>query len=472
MGNSYKLTWRPREKRWRKKYKGNEYYFPAPEGKLKSYECCYQEWQRLKAEIDLGLKEPHEKAWAAFIDRLIDEQEKVKDSGNTLQARMAWEFFQVMVNRAQRFMEQGEEFPGVPGKPFVMKRVKDKKGKPVDDGIPAPWETSGVYWQEKSIGANVQRFLGGKRQQAERGDLSRGRHEVLRSCLESFAEFVGPASPVESIRSPMLTRYRDHLQKRVDDKEFSPAYARNHLQVLRQFVKWCWEQELLEIPRVLRGREFTITVPTKKVDVFSDTEIREILGCSPEATKLHLLLMLNCGMTQQDIADLRHEEVDWREGRVTRKRSKTRKNEFAPEVSYKLWPKVFGLLKKHRSKHPELVLTNRPKKGQDYGGPLKCEKNTGGKYQKIDNIHTAYNRVIRKLANRKENPVQIKKPLKLLRKTAASKLGEHSEYSRFAQYFLGHSPRTVADKHYVKPSGEQFDRAIVWLGEALGIGSK
>lgn len=64
----------------------------------------------------------------------------------------------------------------------------------------------------------------------------------------------------------------------------------------------------------------------------------------------------------------------------------------------------------------------------------------------------------------KPTPLVPAKPvLKLFRKTAASKLGEHPEFGKFAQYFLGHSPRTVADKHYVRPSEEHFDRAISWL---------
>jgi hypothetical protein len=37
---------------------------------------------------------------------------------------------------------------------------------------------------------------------------------------------------------------------------------------------------------------------------------------------LHLLLMANCGFTQQDVSDLSQDEVDWQLGTITRKRSK------------------------------------------------------------------------------------------------------------------------------------------------------
>jgi hypothetical protein len=36
-------------------------------------------------------------------------------------------------------------------------------------------------------------------------------------------------------------------------------------------------------------------------------------------------------------------------------------------------------------------------------------------------------------------------------------------------HFLGQSPRTVADKHYVRPSDREFFEALAWLEGALGL---
>ena len=47
-------------------------------------------------------------------------------------------------------------------------------------------------------------------------------------------------------------------------------------------------------------------------------------------------LVLNCGMYQNDIAELRSEEVDWKAGALSRARSKTRKRG-GPVVTYRLW---------------------------------------------------------------------------------------------------------------------------------------
>jgi hypothetical protein len=46
-------------------------------------------------------------------------------------------------------------------------------------------------------------------------------------------------------------------------------------------------------------------------------------------------------------------------------------------------------------------------------------------------------------------------------------LGTHPQYKFYAQYFLAHSPKTVADKSYVIPSQEEFFKALAWLREQI-----
>jgi hypothetical protein len=62
-------------------------------------------------------------------------------------------------------------------------------------------------------------------------------------------------------------------------------------------------------------------------------------------------------MTQGDASDLLDSEVDWVEGRVIRRRSKTAGNENVPTANYKLWPLTFRLLQQHRSGQERVLLT-------------------------------------------------------------------------------------------------------------------
>ena len=167
--------------------------------------------------------------------------------------------------------------------------------------------------------------------------------------------------------------------------------------------------------------------------------------------------MLNCGMTQKDVSDLLVSEVDWDEGRVIRKRSKTAEEENVPIVNYKLWPETLRLLRQERAAESEgRVLLNVN------GDPLWTEAITGdGKYQKTDNVKNAFDRL--------RDKTKIVKPLKSFKKTSATLLRGNEKFSGLAGLFLGHAPQGMADKHYVQVPQGLLDQAIEWLGREYSL---
>jgi hypothetical protein len=76
-------------------------------------------------------------------------------------------------------------------------------------------------------------------------------------------------------------------------------------------------------------------------------------------------------------------------------------------------------------------------------------------------------RLLDKLA--RSHPGEPFGSLSELRATASTMLDNHETYGRYAQHFLGHSPRSVAQSNYVSPSQTQFDKALIWLGEQFGF---
>jgi integrase len=170
--------------------------------------------------------------------------------------------------------------------------------------------------------------------------------------------------------------------------------------------------------------------------------------------ELILLLMLNCGMTQQDCSDLLDTEVDWKRGRVIRKRSKTGDLKTTPTVDYLLWPRTFELLQRFRSGGERVLLTRN-------GKPYLRQELTAGKVTRSDIVTANYFKLKQKLG--------FRKPLKQLRKTGASLLESHETYGRFVGHYLGHSPKSMAERHYAAPAQVLFDQAITWLGQELGI---
>ena len=202
-------------------------------------------------------------------------------------------------------------------------------------------------------------------------------------------------------------------------------------------------------PENLHDKRMRFTIPTKEVEVFSLEETRSLMAAAREQVRLLILLTLNCGMTQVDISDSRHEEVDWDAGRLRRKRSKTSHHKKAPEVEYPLWAETLELLKQFRSSDPDHVLVTKS------GRPWVDRKT-----RNTDSVRTEFDKLDARL------------PFKHLRKTAATILGGHPVFRAYAQYFLGHAPDTVADVHYIRPSQEQFDLAILWLREQFAPKSK
>ena len=140
--------------------------------------------------------------------------------------------------------------------------------------------------------------------------------------------------------------------------------------------------------------------------------------------------MLNCGMYQSDISELKHRELDWEAGTITRKRSKTKGHKGVPTVTHPLWPQTSDLLRKYRTTHGDRVLLNAR------SGPLvNHDLSEDGKLRKCDAIKNAYDRLKKKTT--------INKPLKLFRKRSADLVGKNEEYRGLEDLFLGLIRRVV-----------------------------
>lgn len=275
-----------------------------------------------------------------------------------------------------------------------------------------------------------------------------------RHHMQRFLEFGGPTAAVFSIDAALLRKFYEHLISKITEGTWSKAYCRDVFSTGRRFVKWLMEQGAIPPLPNIAGR-FRFGSTTKAIQVWTRDEVRHVFGEASDRMRLYLLLALNIGATQQDIADLQDAEIDWTHGRVTRKRSKTGDKKNAPVVSYLLWPETFRLLKQFRSGRTTVLRT-------ETGRPLvRKELRKGGKLHASDTIGISFQQLQKRL--------KFNKSLKQLRKTGASMLAEHPTYGRFAQHYLGHAPSTMADRHYVTPPQALFDEGVLWLGRQFGF---
>jgi integrase len=342
------------------------------------------------------------------------------------------------------------------------------------DSARAVWidrlKTSGIYYRDKKlkpaskavVGMEklVADYLQVKRLKAESGQISVGRWNNARRWLEHWLHHspeIATYSP-SKLSGKQLEEYEKHLLELVAKKEFVTSTAASHMLELKMFYWWLWRKEIIAtLPRDFK--DYRITIKKPKVKTIPLDYIKTLIQWARPREKLFILLMLNTGYTQKDLADLRHEEVDLEKGIITRKRSKTGDKESTPEVCYPLWKETLRLLKQHADRKSEWVLTN------DDGGKLLTESiNKNDKYAKSDNVAVIYYRLCNRLKEKKL--IDRKHALKLIRKTSSTLL-KYSPYSGFAVLFLGHSPRGVADTSYFGEAN--FTEAIKWLGSQYGV---
>ena len=314
--------------------------------------------------------------------------------------------------------------------------------------------------KDETLHAHVESFLRNKEEEVAAGELSAGRVYILRLHLAHFVDWLGFDTPVAEINGKMLSDYRLQLLRKVDADEWSRTTANGRLNSVKSLIRWLWQIEVIaSLPRVMDGRSkaLTISKPSPKIVVFTKQEISTLLSEASARTKLYILLMLNCGLTQKDIGDLDLSEVDWETGRIIRKRSKTKNHDNVPVVSYCLWHETLRLLKQERSvAQSGKVLLN------ENGGSLWYDKVEGdGTYKKNDNVKSAFDRLRRK--------TEINKPLKSFKKTSATLIRGSKIYASLEGLFLGHAPHTMAQRHYAQEPQKLLDDAIAWLRTEYGI---
>jgi integrase len=314
---------------------------------------------------------------------------------------------------------------------------------------------------DRTVKAQVEAWETLLRGACQSGQMSEGRFDAYCRNIGTFAAWVGADAAIDAIDEAKLEGYFNYLSVQVGAGKYSRSYAHTLLMTAKQFISRLAELRLIPLPANIRSRRFRFILSSPAgIETFSVEEVRRMLGACDgfsEKTKLYLLLMLNCGMCQNDIAELHRDEVSWSKGTLTRARSKTRERK-GPVATYKLWPETFALLKKHRATEGELALTTAE------GKPLVRYWLEGENMRRYDVIQSAWTRLAEKMGVRK-----IRLGLKHLCQTAAVLLGQHPEFKYYRGHFLADSPKGTAQKHDVPPSDEEFFRALDWLrGQVLG----
>ncbi|GEM_PF-3480492 len=325
----------------------------------------------------------------------------------------------------------------------------------------------------QTVGHQIQRFLDFKETQVRSGVITARTWGTLNERLAFFLVWIKPGTHVATIDGTTLTGFYEWVLSR---PEWNHQRAKGIFNNARQWIRWAWRQddvELEALPRNNNSREWVflthldksgLTKATRTEGLWAPDEFKLTFEHVPEDFRLFLLLMLNCGFTNNDVATLLKSEVRLDEGRIGRQRIKTRRHSHPPVVNYKLWPKTQELLQHNWSEHLEFALTNQR------GNPLAVSRLEKDANKTKEVIWTGIGRRYGQMKNAKpknNKPSLPNKQLMFLRKTGSTKIRSNREFLSLDSLYFGHSWATVADKHYNAFDGQPYqplDEAIEWLG--------
>lgn len=479
MPRKHLMTWEGHPHyRWRKMYKGTRYSVLCSElgipstqwTKDDSYQAANQWWTAKKLELDAGNLE-HQKAIEAHdypeVPELRQRVEYLKRHGEDDKADVIEaEIVSIKSNppgigsplsvdvqsRIQTFqLLTGISLDGVD--PHVLESLLNPSNAVWADRL----KREKVTPPDRTIGAWADRFMIRKKEMVEDGKI--GVHGQVQSDyrLRMFIDQVGRNSEVSAITSAVLERFRDKLAGSVKIRDGKGSeYAKNQWQTTREFVQWLYSEHALEqLPRNFNTLKLNVGGSGGDIQTFNKDEIIQIWNTVKGQQRLHILLGLNCGFYPYDISLLKKENVNLAKRTLVHKRSKTKSKSSAPTVTYKLWDETVELLEKYKSNHAEFFLTNAANSQW-----VRFTPKSGGGYKECDSIQQWWQAAVKKTG--------IKKPFKTLRKTGATRLND-SPHAGSVSYYLAHTPKTVAGKHYAKGSDRLLGEALEWLRLDLGI---
>jgi len=316
--------------------------------------------------------------------------------------------------------------------------------------------------KDNTLQQHIDDYINMQRNRAASGQIELKTFKALHERTEKFKEWLR-INNRNDINTAVVRDYQGSIVADIAKGKISEQWGSNLRKAANSVILYLARNELCLLPGNLNDPLLRIKVEDKEVVPFSAEELQVVWDNASERTKLYAVLMLNCGMLPSDIADLKQKEYNGTH--ITRRRKKTGKkyagkNNKVPMVSWLLWDTTKTLLDKHKSNHPEWLLTNE-NDGQLVTGKIRED----GKIGISNNVDSAWDRLTGKMKKKKV----IVRPLEQLRKTGSSKLEGHKDYGRFSQFFLGQAPSSVAEKRYAPPSQIVFNEAMQWLGEQFNL---
>lgn len=450
MPRKRELTWHKARKCWKRTYKGRTYYFAKGQCRGKTDEAGYQqalhEFHLLRVRLD-------REARGVEQDAAVEVAAQQVPPRRPFMAPFGEQSFAAPVGTGPMPMEA--EF-GAYDTEIPMATDYARLGF-------TPTPLNGKPPTEIMLTELVEQYLVARRVDVEAGKLSVAMYGQDKCKAEDFLAFAADqgVTMASQIAEPLLDFYRQIQLKLTvhedTDARISGETAKKRLATIARVIRWGYKRRYVgEMPRNL-DREFAaVPIPEPEPNFLSVDEVRQVFLNASTRTRLYILLALNAGYTQREIALLEHAHVDWDTGVITRKRPKTSK----PQV-HKLWPSTLKLLRAEATPGGPKGLVLLGAKGNPL---IVQEVRTDGMLRHNDTIRLAYARVVKKLGHK-----GLKWAFKTLRKTGCDLIAqEYQKYPHVTDQYLAHGEKKMS-RHYCDEHFDLLFEALAWLDKQFHL---
>ncbi|HUO07652.1 MAG TPA: tyrosine-type recombinase/integrase [Phycisphaerae bacterium] len=282
----------------------------------------------------------------------------------------------------------------------------------------------------------VNPFIDQKKRLIQSGEIThRSFQDYYDTALRLAKEF-GREMMVKELTPADFNRYRERIAKK-----WGPVALGNEVQRVRSIFKWAFDTGLLEVPMRF-GPEFK--KPKRRImrrarnespeKSFEPPEILALLAAAKPQMKAMILLGINCGWGNTDVAMVQLKHLDLDAGVAEFPRPKT---EILRRAT--LWPETVTALKEAIDARP------KPKHAEDAGCVFVTKY--GERWKRVETVEDPGKASMAPYQRRKETDSVGLEFGKLLRKTTAEgKDGKPVKLKREGVNFYGlrHTFRTIA----------------------------
>ena len=310
------------------------------------------------------------------------------------------------------------------------------------------------------------RFLAAKRERVDTGEIKLSSwHEYRSACIKIIDAF-GRNRPVDDVTVEDFNKLRTNLAIGPKGRR-APSSLGKDILLIRIVFKYASDARLIEKP-VWFGPDFK--APSQRIKrqarhasgkrMFESDELREMLASAQQPMRAMILLAINGGLGQTDLANLPQSALDLNGGWLDYPRPKT-----AVERRIPLWPETVEALREAIASRP------RAKSADDDGmafltrNGLRFVRNSSGEKQAwVDSLAQSFKKILVKLdINGKRNFYALRHTFETIAGESKDQVGVNA--------VMGHADQSMAAVYRERISDDRL-RAVVetvrqWLWPAV-----